>query len=58
MPIVGAHNCNPSAQGVQAGGLEVQRHPQVHRKFEANLGKPEGYPESFLTKDYKKTDAH
>lgn len=30
--------CNPSTLAVDAGGLGVQSHPQLHRKFEAILG--------------------
>lgn len=38
--------CNPSAQEVQAGGLGVQAHPQLHREFDASLG----YKRPFIKK--------
>lgn len=34
MPGVLGHTCNPRAREVQAGGLGVQGHLQLHRKFE------------------------
>lgn len=32
-----AHICNPSTWEVEAGGSEIQSHPQLHAKSEANL---------------------
>ena len=34
---IGVQACNPSPWEVQAGGSEVQSHPQVHRQFVVSL---------------------
>lgn len=36
--------CNPSAQGVEAGGSEVQGPPRLHSELEASLSPNKQYP--------------
>lgn len=37
-PAMGRYNCKNSTQEMEAGGVEVQGHPQPYNKFEATLG--------------------
>lgn len=37
-PELVVHSCNPIIREVEAGGSEVQGHPQLHSKSEASLG--------------------